>query len=158
MNAWHRSSRLAFCSMLSAIAVPLLSLSQPVMSEEIRIILTGAEEVPPVSTPAQGTAVIIINEDHTVTGSAQTTGVEGTAAHIHAGQPGQNGPIIVPLVPSGPGKWSVQPGAKLTDQQYDAYKAGNLYVNVHSPKNKAGEIRGQLKPGGGGAGPGASKQ
>jgi hypothetical protein len=36
-------------------------------------------------------------------------------------------------------------GAKLTDAQYAAYKAGNLYVNVHSAKNPGGEIRAQLK-------------
>ena len=34
----------------------------------------------------------------------------------------------------------------LTDAQYEAFKAGNLYVNVHSAANKGGEIRGQLKP------------
>ncbi len=37
-------------------------------------------------------------------------------------------------------------GSKLTDEQYAAYKAGNLYVNVHSAANKGGEIRAQLKP------------
>ena len=37
--------------------------------------------------------------------------------------------------------------AKLTEAQYAAYKAGNLYVNVHSAKNPGGEIRAQLKGG-----------
>jgi len=35
---------------------------------------------------------------------------------------------------------------EITDAQYDAFKAGNLYVNVHSAANKGGEIRGQLNP------------
>ena len=42
--------------------------------------------------------------------------------------------------------WSIPAGAKFTNQQYDAFKAGNTYVNVHSDANKGGEIRGQLKP------------
>jgi hypothetical protein len=34
----------------------------------------------------------------------------------------------------------------LTDAQYKSYKAGELYVNVHSDAYKGGEIRGQLMP------------
>ena len=36
--------------------------------------------------------------------------------------------------------------AKLTDEQYKDFQAGNLYVNVHSAENKNGEIRGNLSP------------
>jgi hypothetical protein len=50
------------------------------------------------------------------------------------------------LAKSGEGAWSVAPGAKLTEAQYEAYKAGNLYLNVHSAANPSGEIRGQLQP------------
>ena len=35
-------------------------------------------------------------------------------------------------------------GAKLTEAQYAAYKAGNLYVNVHSAKFPNGEVRAQI--------------
>ncbi len=37
-------------------------------------------------------------------------------------------------------------GRKLTPQQMDDLKAGNLYVNVHTNRNKGGEVRGQLQP------------
>jgi hypothetical protein len=59
---------------------------------------------------------------------------------------GKNGPVIVPLVKTGDGVWSVPPGAKLTPEQLQAYQAGDLYVNVHTDANKGGEIRAQLKP------------
>ena len=42
--------------------------------------------------------------------------------------------------------WTVPAGAKLTADQLDAYKAGNLYVNIHTAEHKGGELRTQLKP------------
>ena len=111
------------------------------------VTLSGAEEVPPVTTSASGSGTITVKDDKSVSGSVKTSGVAATAAHIHMGAAGRNGPVIVPLTKGSDGStWSVRAGAKLTDAQYDAYKAGNLYVNVHSAAHKGGEIRGQLKP------------
>ena len=111
------------------------------------VTLSGAEEVPPVTTSASGSGTITVKDDKSVSGSVTTTGVAGTAAHIHMGAKGRNGPVIVPLTKSSDGNtWTVPEGRTLTDAQYEAYKAGNLYVNVHSAAFKGGEIRGQLKP------------
>jgi hypothetical protein len=110
------------------------------------VMLTGSQEVPPVNSPASGSGTITVAADKSVSGSVTTSGVAGTAAHIHQAAAGQNGPVIIPLAKTGDNTWSVPAGAKLTDAQYDAYKAGNLYVNVHSDANKGGEIRAQLKP------------
>jgi predicted small secreted protein len=110
------------------------------------VTLTGAHEVPAVKTDAKGTADIKVAADRTVSGSVSTTGINGVAAHIHQGAAGHNGPVIVPLTKGANGNWSVPSGAKLTSAQYDAYKAGDLYVNVHSAAHKGGEIRAQLKP------------
>ena len=111
------------------------------------VTLSGAEEVPPVTTSASGSGTITVKDDKSVSGSVTTTGVAGTAAHIHMGAKGRNGPVIVPLTKSSDGNtWTVPEGRTLTDAQYEAYKAGNLYVNVHSAANKGGEVRGQLKP------------
>ena len=108
--------------------------------------LSGDQEVPPVKTSATGNGTITINDDKTVSGSVTTSGINGVAAHIHNGAPGKNGPVAVPLTKDGDNKWTVGPGAKLTDAQFADFKAGNLYVNVHSAAHKDGEIRGQLKP------------
>jgi hypothetical protein len=107
--------------------------------------LSGAEEVPPVSADGSGSGTIRVNSDGTVSGSVSTTGVEGTMAHIHQGAKGQNGPVIIPLTKAGD-TYTVPAGAKLNDAQMKAFKEGGLYVNVHTAKNKGGEVRGQLTP------------
>jgi hypothetical protein len=108
--------------------------------------LTGAQEVPPVTTAASGTANIKVTADGMVSGSITTAGVMSTMAHIHMAPAGQNGPVIVPLTKNGDNGYMVPSGATLTPAQMAAYKMGSLYVNVHSGAHKGGEIRAQLKP------------
>jgi hypothetical protein len=115
-------------------------------AEDVSLNLTGAQEVPAVTTSATGSGKISIAADKTVTGSVKTKGIVGTAAHIHEAPAGKNGPPIITLTKSGDDTWTVPEGSKLTDAQYASFKAGNLYVNVHSAENKPGEIRAQLKP------------
>lgn len=115
-------------------------------AEEITVKLTGDAEVPPVTTKASGSGKITVNPDMTVAGKVTTSGVAATMAHIHQGAAGTNGPVLIPLSKDGDNAWTVPAGAKLTDAQYQAFKTGQLYVNVHSAENKGGEIRGQIKP------------
>ena len=72
--------------------------------------------------------------------------MNAVAAHLHQGARGQNGPVAVPLTKGGDNSWSAAQGAKLNAAQMSAFKAGNLYVNIHSPQHKGGEIRDQLQP------------
>jgi hypothetical protein len=108
--------------------------------------LSGANEVPPVTTAASGTGTITVAADGSVSGSVKVTGVAATMAHIHVGAAGKNGPVLIPLTQTAPGEWSVPVGAKLDTEQMKSYKAGELYVNVHSEANKGGEIRAQITP------------
>ena len=110
------------------------------------VMLSGSQEVPPVSTAATGSGTISVLMDRSVSGTVTTSGVAGNAAHIHLAAPGQNGPVIVPLNKTGDNVWSVPPAIRLNDTQYEAYRLGNLYINVHSAANPSGEIRGQIKP------------
>jgi hypothetical protein len=115
--------------------------------------LSGAQEVPPVTTDATGTGSITVGDDRSVSGTFKLeNGSQMTAAHIHEGAVGANGPVIIPLRKVADNQWEVPPGAKLSDAQYEAYKAGRLYVNFHSAKHKGGEIRAQIAaPKGGGS-------
>jgi hypothetical protein len=131
----------------TAIALALMAFAAGgALAGPVQVNLAGDQEVPPVQTAATGNGTITINDDKTVSGSVTTTGIKGTMAHIHEAPAGKNGGVAIPLEKKGDNGWAVPAGAKLTDDQYKAFKAGNLYVNVHSEANKGGEIRGQLKP------------
>jgi hypothetical protein len=123
-----------------------LALAGAAMAADVKVTLSGGEEVPAVTTSASGTGTITIKDDKTVTGSVTTKGIVGTAAHIHLAPAGKNGPPVITLTKKSDSEWTVPEGSKLTDEQYAAHKAGSLYVNVHSAANKGGEIRAQLKP------------
>ena len=127
-------------------AAALVAISGLSFAADVKVTLTGAEETPPVTTAATGTGTITIAADKSVSGTVKTAGMAGTVAHIHVGAPGQSGPPIITLDKTAEGVWAVPAGSKLTDEQYASFKAGNLYVNVHSAEHKPGEIRGQLKP------------
>jgi hypothetical protein len=109
--------------------------------------LTGASEVPPVTTSASGTANVTINPDRSVVVKVNVSGMTATASHIHEGAAGTNGPVIVPFTKTADNTFASSDGAKLTESQYASYKAGNLYVNVHSAAHPGGEIRAQIKGG-----------
>ena len=111
------------------------------------VALSGASEVPPVTTSAKGSGTVTINpSDKSVSAKITVTGMTATAAHIHMGAAAANGPVIVPFTKTADNVFEAPAGAKLTQEQYDALKAGNLYVNVHSAANPGGEVRAQLKP------------
>ena len=130
-------------SLVAAMLLAGLSVGSA-LGADVKLTLSGANEVPPVKTSASGTGTITVGDDGSVSGSVSATGVAGTAAHIHEGAAGANGPVIVPLTKDGD-TYKVPAGAKLTAAQLASFKAGNLYVNVHSAANPNGEIRGQMK-------------
>jgi Cu/Zn superoxide dismutase len=94
----------------------------------------------------------------TFTASVTKTGTTGTlawrltfrelsgralAAHIHIGQRGKAGPVAVTLC--GPCRSGVRKSVALSVEVLAALEAGRAYVNVHTPRNQAGEIRGQIR-------------
>jgi hypothetical protein len=107
--------------------------------------LSGDQEVPRVLTGALGASTMSLDSpSREVRGSIVLDGMTANAAHIHIGDAGVNGPIIVPLVETAPGTWSVPAGSMLTESQAAAFAAGGLYVNAHSTAFPNGQVRGQL--------------
>ena len=121
------------------------SYSSIAAAADMKITLAGDQEVPAVKSAGSGGGTISVGTDGLVGGSVTTTGIAGTAAHIHEAASGKNGPVIIPLTKSGD-TYAVPAGVKLTDAQLASLKSGNLYVNVHTAANPGGEMRAQLNP------------
>ncbi len=139
-------TRLVRNALLAAAALSLAAcagMTSPSASGE-NITLRGTSEVPSNTSSASGTGTIAVASDRTVTGAVSVTGMTPTMAHIHQGAAGANGPVIVPMTQSG-NSFTFPAGSKLSEAQYEAYKKGGLYVNVHSAAFPAGEVRAQLK-------------
>src|SRR5271170_6819911 len=103
-------------------AALLVTAISPAYSADVSLKLSGAEEVPAVTTSATGTGTIVIKSDKSVTGSVKTVGIEGTMAHIHLAPAGKNGPPIISLVKTGDNVWSVPDGSTLTDEQFKSFQ------------------------------------
>ncbi|MHB8746168.1 MAG: CHRD domain-containing protein [Gammaproteobacteria bacterium] len=146
MNIISHKSRFTFAVIITLVAWSLVLIAGPAMAASVKVTLSGDQEVPPVKTSASGSGTITVGADKSVSGSITISGIKATAAHIHIGAPGHGGLPVLPLEKTADNVWSVPAGAKFTGAQYDDFKAGYLYINVHSEAHKEGEIRGQVNP------------
>ncbi len=112
----------------------------------IRSELQSSQENPPVVSAATGIGYLTVNTSSNtgaVTARVSTSGFTPTAAHIHSGFAGQNGPVIITLqAGSNAGSFVTSAGAMA--QSVSGLLNGNYYFNVHSSANSGGELRGQL--------------
>ncbi len=119
----------------------------PITSAVLSASLAGEQEPTPTATGALGSGSLTLTlPSRTVAGSISLDGMTATAAHIHTGAIGINGPIIAGLTESAPGSgvWNVPTGTVLTAEQATAFAEGGLYFNAHSTENPTGEVRGQI--------------
>jgi hypothetical protein len=107
--------------------------------------MTGAQEVPPVTSTGTGIASVAVDYRSPTVRYAVGTSLAPTMAHIH---PGIAGVASAPILTfSNPGASFAGTGT-LTAAQIDDLGAGRLYTNVHTTAFPNGEIRGQLlRPG-----------
>ncbi len=115
-------------------------------NETVTAQLTGDQQVPSVETKATGKSTIKVDENKSISGKVTVENMTATAAHIHQGGPDKDGPVVIPLKKTSSNTFSIPANTKMTDQQFAAFKEGNLYINVHSKKYPSGEIRAQMKP------------
>lgn len=124
-----------------------VALSGPAFAEKMtmKINLTSAAEVPPVTSPGKGTADVTYDTaSKMLTWKVTYSGLTGpaTMAHFHGpAEAGKNAPVVIPFKDASSG---AEGTATLTDAQAADLMAGKLYINVHTEANKGGEIRGQV--------------
>jgi CHRD domain len=134
-------------SAAAAIAA-LFAASAPCLAETVNLTATlkGAEETPPNDTTGIGSLKGTYDtETKKLTWSVSYSGLTGpaTAAHFHGpAGPGKAAPAEVPA--TGVDKNPIVGSATLTEGQAKDLLDGNLYFNIHTAANKAGEIRGQV--------------
>jgi hypothetical protein len=124
----------------------------------IPVSLTGNEEIPPVQTEATGVAEFKQAGTEYRAYSVKATNIQGvTAAHIHLGAKGENGPVIFTLFKYDTPMNQVLDNGTITADKLEGPMAskqlsdlatagvnGMLYVNIHTVQNPNGEIRGQI--------------
>ena len=134
-----------------ALVVAISASARPEASSiQLRTVLTADQEVPAPTGDvgaARGTfTATVTRTDAGASISWQLTfsGLTGNAgaAHIHQAAAGSSGPVVLPLC--GPCESPLSGTGNLSEAALAAIESGNAYVNVHTPTNAAGEIRGQL--------------
>ena len=126
--------------------------------------LLGKNEVPAVRTRTIGISQAAFIEDGTKLNLLALVAylprdVDITMAHLHLGAEGENGPVVANLLSDNSFttsgfrrlKTDVESSdlvGPLLGQQLDtlvaAIQEGRVYVNIHTDRNPAGEVRGQL--------------
>jgi hypothetical protein len=138
--------------MLLALTAAALAVAAATVKHTVSARLTPGADVPKPKGAAKAKGsfsgtYVVEKKDVKLTWNLAFAGLSGgaKAAHIHLGKPGVSGKVIVALCApctSGRGGTSLISKAVLKSIQ-----AGRTYVNVHTKKNPAGEIRGQVRVG-----------
>jgi hypothetical protein len=125
------------------------------MRQSTEVTLSGDQEVPAVMTDAMGSATVTLS-GMTLSLQGEFSGlsspaveIAGTPGHIHMAPMGENGGVIYPLNVSVAedgmsGIFSLE--TELSDEELEAFMAGELYLNFHTEMHEGGELRGQIVP------------
>ena len=114
---------------------------------EMTAMLSGANEVPPIESPASGSAVITFDTaTRKLTWQIEFKDLTAAlrAAHFHAApSPTLNGGVVVGIAMAGATS-PLTGSTDLTPDQAAGLLAGHWYINIHTASHPPGEIRGQV--------------
>jgi CHRD domain len=131
--------------------------------------LAGKNEVPAVESPASGMATFTLSKSgKSIMYTLSVKDIEDVKmAHIHMGEPGQDGKPVAPLYPTKMKMGSMAMAGKMNgviatgritaaslvgplkgktiNDLLEAMRSGKTYVNVHTAGHPGGEIRGTIE-------------
>ncbi len=170
MNKAKLQTGLLAVAAMAASAGVFAQANQP--SANVRTALSGAQEVPAVTgTSTSGSVRLIFDAalSEIRYGLIVRSGTAVSAAHLHCGRAGINGPIVAFLY-AGPTRnvdgllalgiienadidpqtCGPAPGVEFPVNNvaslFQAAREGLIYANVHTDANPSGEVRGQVFP------------
>jgi hypothetical protein len=149
-----RNLMLAAVAASAVVAAPALAGG----NNEFEADLDSGAEVPRNTSEADGEAEFTISRTgRSISYKLEAEDLSGRAqaAHVHLGRPGQAGPVLLTIC----GRPCTLPrSGRLTARRFSKaagvpnfrtavrrLRAGRTYVNIHTAKYKAGEIRGQIE-------------
>ncbi|MFP4512607.1 MAG: CHRD domain-containing protein [Acidimicrobiales bacterium] len=128
---------------------------------------TGSQELPEVDTDARGIGVFhaSLDRERLYFRVVAVRIDDVNMAHLHLGERDENGPVVAWLHPDAPPPETIEgrhdgvlahgvitdddivPGLGVDSVQelVQEIRSGNIYLNIHTLDNPAGEIRGQLR-------------
>lgn len=116
-------------------------------SDTYRAHLLGSNEVPAGDPDGMADAEISVSDsfDQVCWEVKNVRGIgDVTAAHIHFGRAGTNGPPVFTLTKSNEGRWQgCKDGREWTENRLQG-NPSDFYVNLHTAEYPNGAIRGQL--------------
>lgn len=146
LNHFHRACALAAGALAASGCATLTREVNETVGNNFAATLTGANEVPAGDPDGGGTAHISINDvTNQVCTHLEVRNIGPvTAAHIHRGVPGVNGPPVINL--DVPDDNDSDDCDTVADDLVDAIirDPASFYVNVHTPDYPNGAIRGQI--------------
>src|SRR5262249_46735019 len=163
-------------TVVTAVIGSLLAIATVAKADQIGALLTGYEESPSVSTTGRGEFTATIAPHGVIQYTETYSGLQApvTQSHIHVGQLGVNGSVVIflcqtatnpdptGLAPQCPQEGSVSgtitaanviagstPSQQLAAGDLGpvlaAIRAGAAYANAHTTASPGGEIRGQIR-------------
>lgn len=124
---------------------PSLSGPAPV---EVTVTLSGANEVPAITSPYDGTATVTLTGSTLTVSGSYSAGmiIAPPGAHIHGPATATENAGVLYAFEFDNSTYTFSGTFDLSEDEVGYFNDGLLYINLHTAANPTGELRGQITP------------